>query len=162
MARAYSEVLMSRPRWLHLLRGLARPAPPASPDPRVEPDAAPSLRLDPLELQTAMIQHLEWCVQFNEFLCQIRPGEPPLVRTLPGPDDSEMGRWLRAVAGRAPGQHPLFAALQQAHRHFHALAEEAILLAEEDRMDLASTLLNTDFERARGQVVRLLREMQRG
>ena len=98
-------------------------------------------------------------MQFNEYLCQIRPDEPPLVRTLPGADDSEMGRWLEDAATRAPGQHPLFAALRQAHQHFHDLAEEAIRLAGEDRMDLASTLLNTDFERARAQVLRLKRKM---
>ena len=150
-------------KWLQLLRGRPRDAaPPPPPDIPAAPPAAVPPRLDRLDLQSAVIHHLEWCVQFNEYLCQIRPDEPPLVRTLPGAEDSEMGRWLQDAATRAPGQHPLFAPLRQAHQHFHELAEEAIRLAGEDRMDLASTLLNTDFERARAQVLRLLREMQKG
>lgn len=124
--------------------------------------AATPRRLDRLDLQTALIHHLEWCVLFNDHLAQVRPDEPVLVRTLPGADDSALGQWLQAAATRAPGQHPLFPQLQQAHRRFHELAEEALLLALDNRMDLASTLLNTDFERARAQVLGLLREMQKG
>lgn len=139
-----------------------RSAPPtsAAPKPVFAPEP-PVLRLDRLDLQTAAIHHLEWCVQFNDFLGQVRPGETPLVRTLPSAQHSELGLWLQAAASRAPGQHPLFAQLQRAHQQFHELAEEAIVLATEDRMDLASTLLNTDFERARMQVLSILREMQR-
>lgn len=149
-------------KWLQLLRGRPRgAAPPPLPESPVAPSPVSVPRLDRLDLQAAVIHHLEWCVQFNEYLCQIRPDEPPLVRTLPGAEDSEMGRWLQDAANRAPGQHPLFASLRQAHLHFHELAEEAIRLAGEDRMDLASTLLNTDFERARAQVLRLLRDMQK-
>lgn len=145
-----------------LLRG-HRATPPVEPPPA--PFAAPPTeappRLDRLDLQAALIHHLEWCVQFNEHLGQVRPGEPPLVRTLPGADDSALGRWLQDARARAPGRHPQFDTLVKAHRHFHELAEEVIQLATEDRMDLASTLLNTDFERARTQVTTLLREMQK-
>lgn len=125
------------------------------------PSAAPR-RLDRLDLQTALIHHLEWCVLFNDHLAQVRPDEPALVRTLPGANESALGQWLQGAAARAPGQHPLFPQLQQAHRLFHELAEEALQLALDNRMDLASTLLNTDFERARAQVLHLLREMQKG
>lgn len=145
-----------------LLRG-RRPTAPVTPPPvpfAAAPSGAP-LRLDRLDLQAALIHHLEWCVQFNDHLGQVRPDEPPLVRTLPGAQDSDLGRWLRDAQSRAPGRHPLFGELQQAHAHFHDLAEEVIRLATEDRMDLASTLLNTDFERARSRVVGLLREMQK-
>lgn len=145
-----------------LLRG-RRPTAPVEPPPTpfaAAPSDAPP-RLDRLDLQAALIHHLEWCVQFNDHLGQVRPDEPPLVRTLPDAQDSGLGEWLRASATKAPGRHPLFGELQQAHAHFHALAEEVIRLATEDRMDLASTLLNTDFERARAKVVSLLREMQK-
>ena len=145
-----------------LLRSRRVPAP-------VEPPPAPfaatpadaPLRLDRLDLQAALIHHLEWCVQFNDHLGQVHPGEPPLLRTLPGAGDSALGRWLEDARERAPGRHPRFDALVQAHRHFHELAEEVLRLATEDRMDLASTLLNTDFERARTQVMTLLRDMQK-
>jgi hypothetical protein len=145
-----------------LLRG-RRPTPPVNPPapPFAAAPAEAPLRLDRLELQATLIHHLEWCVQFNEHLAQVRPGEPPLVRTLPGAQDSEMGRWLHDARTRAPGRHPKFEALVQAHGHFHELAEEVIQLATEDRMDLASTLLNTDFERARATVLGILRDMQK-
>lgn len=144
---------------IQLLRG--KPPVPPQKAPPPAPLAEVPLRLDRLDLQSAVIHHLEWCVQFNDHLGQVRPGEPPLVRTLPRADESELGLWLQSTSTRAPGQHPHFAALVQAHQHFHDLAEEVIQLATEDRMDLASTLLNTDFERARGRVVGLLREMQK-
>ena len=141
-----------------------RASPPIEPSP--PPFAAPAPeappRLDRLDLQAALIHHLEWCVQFNDHLGQVRPDEPALVRTLPGAHDSELGRWLEDARTRAPGRHPKFEALVEAHLHFHDLAEEVIRLATEDRMDLASTLLNTDFERARARVLGLLREMQKG
>ena len=84
---------MSLNKLLHLLR----PKPPTAntvvepvPAPfSAEPSTAP-LRLDRLDLQAAIIHHLEWCVQFNDHLGQIRPGEPPLVRTLPGAADSAL------------------------------------------------------------------------
>ncbi len=161
----YSGAAMPLNKLLQLLRRSVPPRPtPASPAPApFEAPEAPAVpRLDRLDLQAAVIHHLEWCVQFNDHLGQIRPGEPPLVRTLPHAADSALGQWLQAAATRPPGQHPLFASLLDAHRHFHELAEEAIELATEDRMDLASTLLNTDFERARKQVLGLLRDMQKG
>ena len=147
---------------LQMLRRSLRNGPaPAEPAPAPFAAAPAMPRLDRLDLQAALIQHLEWCVLFNDHLGQIRPDEPPLVRTLPGADDSGLGQWLQTSANRAPGRHPLFVPLQQAHAHFHELAEEVIRLAAEDRMDLASTLLNTEFERARKQVLGLLREMQK-
>ncbi|MGI9216248.1 MAG: CZB domain-containing protein [Hydrogenophaga sp.] len=123
------------------------------------PPAAP--RLDRLELQGALIHHLEWCVQFNDHLGLVNQSETPPPRLLPGADDSELGQWLARAATRTPGTHPLFAELVRAHQHFHELADEALKLAAEGRMDLASTLLNTDFERSRAKVLGLLRDMQK-
>lgn len=152
---------------LNKLMHLLRKKPPAVPAQEAAPAAvfspAPSPpRLDRLDLQAALIHHLEWCVLFNDHLAQVRPDEPALVRTLPGAEDSALGQWLQAAAARGPGQHPLFPELCQAHQLFHELAEEALQLALDDRMDLASTLLNTDFERARARVLGLLRDMQKG
>lgn len=126
------------------------------------PDAAHPPRLDRLDLQGALIQHLEWCVQFNDHLGLVNQSETPPPPRLPGADDSELGQWLARAATRAPGTHPLFAELVEAHRHFHDLADEALKLAGEGRMDLASTLLNTEFERSRAKVLGILRDMQKG
>jgi len=125
------------------------------------PGPAPAHRLDRLDLQSAVIHHLEWCVMFNDHLSHINQSDTPLLRTLPGIEQCELGLWLQRSASRAPGQHPLFETLLREHRHFHDLAEEALTLATEGRMDLASTLLNTDFERSRARVTTLLREMQK-
>lgn len=119
-----------------------------------------AVRLDRLDIQGAIIHHLEWCVQFNNHLsgevAQVEPAEP-----LTDDISSPLGRWLVVAAERAPGAHPRFEELRQTHIQFHALAREALRLAREDRMDLASTLLNTEFERARAKVLAILREMQR-
>jgi hypothetical protein len=123
---------------------------------------ASAVPLDRLDLQSAVIHHLEWCVLFNDHLGLINQSDTPPLRTLPEIDQSGLGLWLQRSAGRAPGRHPLFEELLREHRQFHELAEKALALAAKDRMDLASTLLNTDFERSRARVLSLLREMQKG
>jgi hypothetical protein len=166
-AHAYSHGAMSLNKLFQLLRRSRPDTPPAvgHGDPPVHPFAdspdAATPRLDRLDLQGALIHHLEWCVQFNDHLGMVNQAETPPPRLLPGVDDSELGQWLARAATRAPGAHPLFAELQKEHRHFHELADEALKLAGEGRMDLASTLLNTDFERSRAKVLGLLRDMQK-
>lgn len=151
-----------------LLRG-SRPVPPpaaaeeAAPAPAMAPETrALAGRIDRLDLQAAVILHLEWCVAFNDHLSHINQGESLPVRGLPGAEQSELGQWLQRSGSRATGEHPAFAELLREHQHLHELADEALKLATEDRMDLASTLLNTDFERSRARVMALLREMQKG
>lgn len=161
---------MSLNQLLQLLRG-PRPVPPAYDAPSsafalpstfVPSERTPASQLDRVDLQSALIHHLEWCVMFNDHLSSITPtnGDAPPPRTLPHAEQSGLGLWLQRSASRAPGQHPKFEALLKQHRLFHELAEEVLALAEEDRMDLASILINTDFERSRAKVLALLREMQ--
>lgn len=120
----------------------------------------PMPRLDRLDLQAAIIHHLEWCVLFNEHLSvdsHLAQHQTPL----PGADDSDLGRWLSKMAQRQIGHHPHFVELQQEHLRFHALARQALEYTRQQRMDLASTLLNTEFERSRARVLEMLRRMQR-
>lgn len=156
-------------RLSHLLQRLragrspALPGRPAPARPAV-PAAAPvraTKALDRLDIQAAIILHLEWCVQFNEHLSGELAREGSRAE-LPDAGHCEFGRWLGGSAAGAPGQHPRFAELQAAHERFHAIADEALRLAREDRMDLASTLLNTAFERERTHILSILRDMQRG
>lgn len=154
-------------RMFQLLRGFHADPPtkdtagelPAAPQQAQPPQGAP--RLDRLDLQAALIHHFEWCVQFNDQIGIVSGSETPPPRLLPGADSSELGQWLRRSATRAPGAHPLFAELVQEHRQLHLLADRALLLAARGRMDQASTLLNTDFERSRARVQDLLRQMQK-
>lgn len=164
---AYSHGAMSFNKLFQLLRRSRSDTPPqvALGEPPARPFAAPpdaaAPRLDRLDLQGALIHHLEWCVQFQDHLGMVNLADTPPPRLLHGADDSGLGQWLAHAANRAPGTHPLFAELVQAHRHFHRLADEALKLAGEGRVDLASTLLNTDFERSRARVQWILREMQK-
>jgi hypothetical protein len=135
------------------------PAPPAWAGPVPAP-AQGVPRLDRLDLQAAIIHHLEWCVLFNEHLSVESPHAQHKT-PLPGARDSALGRWLETMSRRAAGQHPLFIELQQEHQRFHDLARQALAHAQNRRMDLASTLLNTEFERSRARVLDLLRRMQR-
>ena len=98
---------------------------------------------------------------FNERLGRERT---PIESTaeLPGATDSGLGQWLERSRQGAPGQHPLFAEIEQEHQRFHQLADKALSLADSGHMHLASTLLNTDFERSRARLLDMLRTMQRG
>ena len=54
-----------------------------------------------------------------------------------------------------------FIKLKKEHLRFHELARQALDHAHHQRMDLASTLLNTEFERSRARVLDMLRGMQK-
>ena len=116
--------------------------------------------LDRLALQTAIIHHLEWCVLFNEHLSVDARHSQQLV-PLPSAMDSGLGQWLDNVRQGPAGDEPRLGPLAAEHEKFHLLAQQALRLARMGRMDLASTLLNTDFERSRARVLDLLRQMQK-
>lgn len=160
---------MNLQRLLGRLLGV-RPTPPTA-EPTATPGTAqaptgaqggepPLPRLDRLDLQAAIIHHLEWCVLFNEHLTAAS-GQGRHTTPLPDAPGSALGQWLARMAQRPAGQHPLFAELQQEHLRFHALARQALDHARHQRMDLASTLLSTEFERSRARILEMLRRMQR-
>lgn len=120
----------------------------------------PHRALDRLTLQTAIIHHLEWCVLFNEHLSADASGQTPPA-PLPNTADSGLGQWLETVRSGPYGDDAHLDELTDEHRGFHQLAQQALAHARQDRMDLASTLLNTDFERSRARVLELLRQMQK-
>jgi hypothetical protein len=126
--------------------------PLASSSPRDLTDA------DRIDLQRAIIEHLEWCVLLN--ICLGRDGVAQ-VAELPDAPTSGLGRWLASARTGALGTHPLFAELASEQQRFHQLANQALAFAEQDQMHLASTLLNTDFERSRARILDILRTMQR-
>jgi hypothetical protein len=118
------------------------------------------LKLDRLDLQTAIIHHLEWCVLFNEHL-SVDPAHAHHTTPLPDAHHSALGHWLAKMSLRAAGGHPQFIELKKEHLRFHELARQALDHARHQRMDLASTLLNTEFERSRSRVLDMLRAMQK-
>jgi hypothetical protein len=115
---------------------------------------------DRLALQTAIIHHLEWCVLFNEHLSLGGSDRAPL-EPLPNATDSCLGQWLQAIGHETTVSGLPLNELQAEHHRFHAFAQQALAFARQGRMDLASTLLNTDFERSRARVLELLRSMQK-
>lgn len=137
------------------------PVPPIQPVPLAGTTEPPLPRLDRLDLQAAIIHHLEWCVLFNEHL-SIDTVQTQHQTPLPDAQGSALGQWLTRMGQRPIGQHPLFIELEQEHLRFHALARQALEHAQHQRMDLASTLLNTEFERSRARVLEILRRMQKG
>lgn len=159
-------------RLQQILRFFSRPkakpiAPTTPPKADVEIGMAPasegarsSRAPDRLELQTAIIHHLEWCVLFNEHLSVDAPGHAPLV-PLPSAADCGLGEWLKSMRNRSVSNAPGLDALVEEHHHFHQLALQALAFARQGRMDLASTLLNTEFERSRARILELLRKMQK-
>lgn len=116
--------------------------------------------LDRLALQTAIIQHLEWCVLFNAHLSLEEHPDQQLA-TLPSAEESGLGKWLIQVRQELGADDAHLDVLAQEHGHFHQLAQKALGYSRQGRMDLASTLLNTDFERSRSRVLELLRQMQK-
>jgi hypothetical protein len=113
---------------------------------------------DRLELQRAIIEHLEWCVLLNT-----RLGRDGIehAANLPNAAESGLGQWLASARSGAPGTHPVFAELVSEQQRFHQLADQALAFAEQNKMHLASTLLNTDFERSRARILEMLRTLQR-
>ena len=112
--------------------------------------------LDRLEIQAGIIEHLEWCAQFNERLGLDHSHSRP-APALPAAHESGLGPWLARARESAAGQHPLFDELEQEHLRLHALAAKALSLSDSGQMHLASTLLNTHFERSRTRLLELLR-----
>lgn len=127
--------------------------------PVLEP-VARAFRPDRLELQSAIIYHLEWCVLFNEHLA-LDPTQATHAKPLPDANACELGQWLHRVLDRREPCDPRLLQLSDEHDRFHILAQQALSLAQQHRMDLASTLLNTDFERSRARMLDLLRSMQK-
>ena len=133
--------------------------PEAEPAP-VPPSAIRHAVLDRLALQTAVIHHLEWCVLFNDHL-SVDEQQAHQLPALPSASDCELGLWLHHMRqGPAKGDSR-FDTLVDENSRFHQLAQQALRLARQGRMDLASTLLNTDFERSRARVLELLRQLQK-
>lgn len=117
--------------------------------------------MDRFDIQRAIIQYLEWCVNFNNHL-GAESCEAPPTEALPDAAASGLGQWLSRNRRGALAHHPLFVELEQEHQRFHALAEQALTLTRNRKMGQASTLLNTDFERSRARVLGILRSLQRG
>lgn len=144
----------------------SRPTPPPTGSPRTPAlapapdDHEPQPPLNRLDIQAAIIHHLEWCVLFNEHLTAAS-AQGQHASPLPGAHDGALGQWLATMSRRAAGQHPLFDELHREHLRFHELARQALDHARDQRMDLASTLLNTEFERSRARILGMLRAMQR-
>lgn len=127
--------------------------------PSAHPIAHP-FKPDRMELQSAIIYHLEWCVLFNEHL-SLDPTQVSHAASLPDANACELGLWLHRVLDRPGPCDPRLQLLSDEHDRFHILAQQALSLARQHRMDLASTLLNTDFERSRARMLDLLRSMQK-
>lgn len=142
----------------YLMGRLQRRAPAQIP--ATHPPPADARGFDRLEIQGVIIEHLGWCVAFNGHL-GMDPADAAERPVLPGPSDSGLGRWLARARERAEGRHPLLEELQEEYDQFHRLAKQALSHARADRMHLASTLLNTDFERSRARVLEILRTLQR-
>ena len=146
--------LLERLPWV---RPRTRISDPPSTGAYADPSTRPAM--DRLDIQEAIIHHLEWCVLFNEHMA-VPPSALPGMEPLPDAEHSALGRWLTHMARRPVGRHPQFEALQQEHQRLHALAKQAMDYARLQRMDRASQLLNTEFERSRATVLQLLRSMQ--
>jgi hypothetical protein len=114
-----------------------------------------------LDLQRALVHHLEWCVVFNDRLHRANSLLTETEAHLPDAQESGLGQWLARAARLPLGEHELFNELCKEHERLHALANQALMHARNGRMDLASTLLNTEFERSRCRVLDTLRALQR-
>lgn len=146
---------------LQFLRRLAAcGASPPAPLPDAVPPAPPRRAYERLDIQRVMIEHLEWCVAFNDHL-GIDPQEALPAQPLPGPAESGLGVWLARAMAKSDQPDPLLQELADEYQRFHRLAAEALALVRADQMHKASTLLNTDFERSRARVLELLRSLQR-
>lgn len=120
--------------------------------------AEPGQRLD---VHVAITDHMAWCRAFSEHLAthSVLPGQTEAPAQI---SDCRLGHWIRhASTHHSVKRHPAMDALQTEHQRFHSIAAQALALAKANRMDQASTLLNTDFERSRARILELLRVIDR-
>ena len=94
----------------------------------------------------------------GKFMKYYTPSDP--ITPLPDAQQSALGQWITHMGQRTGGGHARFIELKQEHLRFHALAGQALDHARNHRMDLASNLLNTEFERSRARVLDMLRSLQ--
>jgi hypothetical protein len=152
----FQQLLQRLPRLLSLMPN--RSAPGASRLPTLDPTT--HQRPDHLDLKAAFIHHLDWCVLFNEHLA-MDSTQTQHITPLPDAHNCHLGQWLAEMHPSMADGDPIFLDLQHEHLRLHTMALQALSLARNNRMALASTLLNTDFERSRARVLTLLREMQK-
>ncbi len=95
---------------------------------------------------------------FNEHL-GADPDTLPVPTALPDAENSGLGRWIARISQDTATPHPLLAELAHENRRFHRLALQALDFARSQRLDLASSLLNLEFERSRSRVLEILRSL---
>lgn len=124
--------------------------------------AAVTQATDGLDLHIAVTHHLEWCALFSDRLHRANSMLSETEAHLPDAHESGLGQWLTRASTQWVEHRAVLAELQREHHRLHRLAIQALVHARNGRMDLASTLLNTDFERSRNRVLETLRDLQAG
>ena len=118
------------------------------------------LELSRGEVDQAVHLHLEWCALLKRQLAA-DPNVGPLPAALPEAEQSGLGQWIASHSQGELAQHPQMVELALENRRIHRLAHEAIDFARNQRLDLASSLLNLQFERSRSRMLQLLHLLQK-
>jgi hypothetical protein len=129
--------------------------------PRLEPTPPPLPLLDPREVHEAIAQHHAWCGLFVEHLGADHDDSARL-NALPSADSSALGQWMARLNQADGPSHPLLIELERTHRRVHRVALQALDFARHQRMDLASLLLNREFERSRSRLLEILHRLAQG
>jgi hypothetical protein len=121
---------------------------------------ATPLELSIGEVEQAIHLHLEWCALLKRQLAA-DPNVGPLPAALPDAEQSGLGKWIVRNSPAELARHPQMIELALENRRINRLAQEAIDFARNQRLDLASSLLNLQFERSRSRVLQMLHTLQK-
>lgn len=121
-------------------------------------DATLGLRhLSRLDVEHAITTHLEWRLRLNEWLSQ---DEVPPASGWPSAEQAGLGLWLMRVRQYQNCQPSTLTELETEYHLLHGLSVQALHHAHQDRVGLASTLLNTRFERSHRRLMHLLHSLR--
>jgi Chemoreceptor zinc-binding domain len=132
--------------------------PSVPPSPATELPAWPPLVLEREDVQTALLHHLAWCELFNRQLMGIHDPAQQL-KPLPLVHESELGQWISRKGQEGLAMHPQWKELRASHEDLHRVARQVLGHLAERRIDMAATLLNTNYERCRLQVMVQLKRL---
>ena len=121
--------------------------------------AAP-LELDSGEVEQAIHLLLEWCTLLKRQLAA-DPHAGPMPAALPDAERCGLGQWIVRNSPAELSLHPQMIELALENRRINHLAQEAIDLARIQRLDLASNLLNLQFERSRSRMLQILHTLKK-
>ncbi|MCW8887900.1 MAG: CZB domain-containing protein [Gammaproteobacteria bacterium] len=107
----------------------------------------------------AIKDHTDWKVRIKSLIDGKRMGHLN-VHEVASDDQCDLGRWIKDMDKKLGHTYAL-SRLRNFHREFHAIAGEAVRLAQRGDIDEAQTILDGEYKRLSREVVNSLLAMSK-